>query len=154
MSDVCVRSLAGDDADAVRALVQSQFGGTRYCSRVLELVESALTLDDAECSALVALSGDERMVGCALFGVVTGALGVVKIHALVGAETDVLGVLLDAIHVRSVQAGERMIVCELPDDEPYSRMADILTSGGFVEEGRVPDLFTDGVALRILARRS
>ena len=47
----------------------------------------------------------------------------------------------------------RMIICELRDDGQCASASAHLLASGFVEEGRVPDYFADGVALRILVRR-
>ena len=45
-----------------------------------------------------------------------------------------------------------LIVCELPDDAPFSRVAGALLSSGYSQEGRVPDFIRDGIALRLLVR--
>lgn len=46
----------------------------------------------------------------------------------------------------------RMIICELPDDARCASALARLLASGFVEEGRVPDYYADGVALCILVR--
>ena len=61
--------------------------------------------------------------------------------------------LLRAVHQASAQSGERMIVCELPDDAPFASTARALAANGYAEEGRVADFVCDGVALRLLVRR-
>jgi predicted GNAT superfamily acetyltransferase len=60
---------------------------------------------------------------------------------------------VDAVHQASERSGERMIVCELPDDPPFTATAAALEASGYAEEGRVPDFVRDGVALRLLVQR-
>jgi hypothetical protein len=50
-------------------------------------------------------------------------------------------------------SGERLAVCELPDDAPWRASAAALVAGGYREEGRVPDYVCDGLALRLLVWR-
>jgi hypothetical protein len=141
------------DADAARAFVSEHFAGTRYRTRALEILESALQFDDPEYMAL--LAHDEPgalLVGLALFGTVAGARSVVKVHGLVGRDLSAATALLDAIRETSEHSGERMIVCEIPEDEPFTVAAAALAAAGFTEEGRVPDFVQDGVALRLLVR--
>jgi hypothetical protein len=155
MSEFGVRAMEAEDAVAARALVQRQFAGTRYCDRIVEQLERALTFDDPGSAALVAVSSrDERMSGFALAGIVGGALDVVQVRVLVGQVAGAQRSLLDAVRTGGApRSGRRMFVSELPDDEPYLEMASALTLAGYAEEGRVADLFSDGVALRILTRR-
>jgi predicted GNAT superfamily acetyltransferase len=142
-----------DDAASARAFVSDHFAGTRYRSRVLEILECALRFDDPEYMALLAHDGaGPQLVGLALFGAVAGARSVVKVHALVGHDAPAAAALVEAIRETSEHSGERMIVCEIPDDEPFTVAAAALVSSGFTEEGRVPDFVRDGVALRLLVR--
>ncbi|MFL5606526.1 MAG: hypothetical protein ACJ8AD_08785 [Gemmatimonadaceae bacterium] len=148
-----LRALMPDDAGAARALVSEQFAGTRYRVRALELLESALRFDDPEHMALLAFAnGGERLVGLALFGTVTGAHAVVKVHGVVARELETAVALLDAVRQASERSGERMIVSELPDDAPFAVASKALAASGFAEEGRVPDFVRDGVALRLFVR--
>lgn len=141
------------DERAARALLNSHFSGTRYRERMVELFESALRFDDAEYLAVLAFSDhDGELAGLALFGTVAGARAVVKIHAVVTAEPTAALALLEAVRDASERSGERMIVCELPDDAPFALVADALTTAGYAEEGRVPDFIRDGTALRLLVR--
>jgi hypothetical protein len=142
-----------DDDAAARAFVSGHFAGTRYRARVLEILESALRFDDPEYMALLAHEETaSSLVGLALFGAVAGARSVVKVHALVARDAAPAVALLDAIRETSEHSGERMIVCEIPDDEPFAAAAAALATAGFTEEGRVPDFVRDGVALRLLVR--
>ena len=151
--ELVLRPLMPDDAGDARSCVSAQFAGTRYEARALEQLDIALQFDDPEYMALLASSGDEiALRGLVLFGIVAGARGVVKVHVLVGRKLETAVALLEAVRVTSAHSGERMIVCELPDDTPLISAADALDASGFIEAGRVPDFVTDGVALRLLVR--
>jgi hypothetical protein len=148
-----LRALMPDDAGGARALVSGQFAGTRYRVRALELLESALRFDDPEYMALLAFDkAGQQLVGLTLFGTVAGARSVVKIHGVVAREVETAVALIDAVREASEHSGERMIVCELPDDAPFAVASEALTASGFAEEGRVPDFVRDGVALRLFVR--
>ena len=147
MTEPSVRALRGSDVPAARALVSAQFGGTPYETRLLEQLELATSGDDPECRALVA--GDE-LRGLALFGLVAGAVGVVKLHALAGDDPSALRALATA--VRNTDA--RLIVCEIAEDEAFHVTRQILRELGFEEAGRVADFFRDGVDLVVLTWRS
>lgn len=148
-----LRALMPADERAARALLGSHFSGTRYRERMVELLESALRFDDPEYLAVLAFSeSDGELVGLTMFGTVAGARAVVKIHAVVAREHAVAFALLEAVRDASERSGERMIVCEVPDDAPFSIVADSLTTAGYSEEGRVPDFIRDGIALRLLVR--
>jgi hypothetical protein len=149
-----LRALMPEDAGATRALVSGQFGGTRYEARTLAQLESALRFEDPEYVAVLALSGEQRkLLGLVLFGTVAGARLVLKVHALVGDDREVLRTLLGAVRGIAEKSGERMIVCELPDDAPFAPAAAALSASEYREEGRVPDFIRDGVALRLLSWR-
>lgn len=148
-----LRALMPADERVARALLGSHFSGTRYRERMVELLESALRFDDPEYLAVLAFAdSDNELVGLTLFGTVAGARAVVKIHAVVAREHAVAVALLEAVRDTSEHSGERMIVCEVPDDEPFARWADALMTAGYSEEGRVPDFICDGIALRLLVR--
>ena len=142
-----------DDADAARAFVRLQLAGTRYRARLEEQLESALQFEDPEYMALLALDDDETLLALALFGTVAGARHCVKLHAIVGIEERAMTTLVAGIAHLCDHSGERLIVCELPDDVPWDRGAAVLLANGYREEGRVPDYLRDGVALRLLVRR-
>jgi hypothetical protein len=141
-----------DDAAAARACVRSQLAGTRYLARVEELLASALQFEDPEYMALLAFD-DETVAALALFGTVAGARACVKLHALLGSDERGLTALARAIAQLCERSGERLIVCELPDDAPWSRCAAVLLATSYREEGRVPDYVRDGVALRLIVSR-
>lgn len=148
-----LRALLPNDAEATRALVSEQFAGTRYRARALEVLDTALRFEDPEYMALLALDGREtELLGLVLFGTVAGARSVVKVHGVVCRQRDAALALLEAVREASERSGERMIVCELPDDAPFAAAAETLAASGYVEEGRVPDFVTDGVAMRLLVR--
>lgn len=146
-----LRALMPADERAARALLNSHFSGTRYRARMLELLESALRFDDAEYLAVLS-ERDGELAGLALFGTVTGARAVVKLHAVVTAESTAALALLEAVRDASERSGERMILCELPDEASFTLVGDALTTAGYTEEGRVPDFIRDGLALRLLVR--
>ena len=148
-----LRALMPADERAARALLGSHFSGTRYRERMVELLESVLQFDDPEYLAVLAFrESDGELAGLALFGTVAGARAVVKIHAVVARELAVALALLEAVRDASERSGERLIVCEVPDDAPFSLVADALMTAGYSEEGRVPDFIRDGIALRLLVR--
>jgi hypothetical protein len=149
-----VRPVDVTDAEALRALVRGQLEGTRYCARLLEQLDAALTLADAEYEGIVAIARDDaRIVGLALMGPVAGAAGVVKLHALLADDRGALDALVESARETSAASGTRMLVCELPDDDPFLNASRALCEHGFVEESRVEDLVSDGVALRLLVLR-
>ena len=158
MSAPRVRALEASDADSARAVVRTQLCDTPYCARVLEQLDIALSGEDPEYAGLVATHGaaGEAALGMLLSGPVSGARGVVKVHALVGADADTLGVLLDAVLAAHAREGGTvpMTVCEIADDLTHACAASALAGRGFAREGRVADYFRDGIALDILVRRS
>ncbi|MES2177579.1 MAG: hypothetical protein V4550_06905 [Gemmatimonadota bacterium] len=134
------RPLAQSDAAGARVLIEAQFNGTRYLARLLEQLDAALTGDDPEYCGLIADDG-----GLILYGPLAGAVGVVKLHAIVGDAEDVLhGVITD---------DARMIVCEIPYDAPFQAASETLLRRGFIREGRVDAWFSDEIALDILVYR-
>jgi hypothetical protein len=142
-----------EDADTTRAFVSAQFTNPRYRARALEVLESALRFEDPEYMALLAVDGEpERVVGINVFGTVAGAHAVVKLHGVITSDAAAARALVDAVHQASEHSGERMIVCELPDDAPFAVAVAALEANGFTEEGRVPDFVRDGVALRLFVR--
>ena len=150
-----VRALQPGDAGAARALVEEQLSGSRYETRVLELLDAAIGDDDDECRAAVATAPDDQRVhGVVLFGTVAGAPGIVKIHALVAAEHMVARALVELTRHGCARSGGRMIVCELPDDRPFLVAARAMRELGAAEEGRVADFVSDGVDLLLLVWRS
>ena len=153
MADLVLRPLMPDDAGDARACVSGQLAGTRYEARALEQLDIALQFDDPEYMAVLAASGNGvPLRGVILFGTVAGARAVVKVHVVVALEVQAAIALLEAVRAASERSGERLIVCELPDDAPFSRVAGALMSSGYSQEGRVPDFIRDGIALRLLVR--
>ena len=150
-----MRALDALDAASARAVVRRQFGETQYCARILEQLEIALTRRNPEYAGLVvADSVSPNVLGVLLFGLLAGTSGVVKIHALVGAEVELMMVLLDSLLGASAERADRVFVCEIADDVPYVTVSDALTRRAFTREGRVEDYVRDGIALDILVWRS
>jgi hypothetical protein len=157
--DIALRPLMPDDASTVRAFVSGYFEAPRYRARALEALQCALNFDDPEYMALIAVdetseaaAPSDALAGVALFGTVAGAHAVVKLHGVLAREAASARSLVEAVVRASQQSGERMIVCELPDDAPFAIAAAALLATGFTEQGRVPDFVRDGVALRLLVR--
>lgn len=136
---------------AVRALVDAELAGTRYHARTVEQLDAALQFEDPEFLAVLALDDDD-VVALALFGAVAGASRCTKLHALVG-DDDGLDALAGAVAQVCQDSGERLAVCELPDDARFAATCTALREAGFAEEGRVDDYVADGVALRLLVWR-
>lgn len=150
-----LRALMPEDAGTARALVSGAFSATRYEPRLLEQLETALRFEDPECMALLAFAeGEKRLAGLVLFGTVAGARSVVKVHAVIGPDRDAMLALLDAVRQTCENSGERMIVCEIPNDRPFALAADALLQSDYVEEGRVSDFVSDGTDLRLLVWRA
>ena len=145
-----LRALMPEDADPARAFVSGQFTNPRYRARALEVLDTALQFEDPEYMALLAFDGEPaRLVGIAVFGTVAGAHAVVKLHGVITSEPAAARALVEAVRHASEHSGERMIVCELPDDPPFAEAVAALQASGFTEQGRVPDFVRDGVALRL-----
>jgi hypothetical protein len=143
-----------EDEGAARSLVRRQFGDTPYLSRLTEQLETALQFEDPEYMALLALDeADDTLLALALFGTVAGARQSVKVHAVIGSDEPAMAALLAGIAQVCEQSGERLAVCELPDDASWTASVGVLLASGYREEGRVPDYVRDGVALRLLVWR-
>lgn len=137
-----------------RTLVQGVLGGSRHVGRVLEQVDVAITGADDECQGLVVAEGDSVVAtGIVLFGPVAGASGVLKIHALVGANADVMMTLAKALVLGPQVCAARLIMCEIADDPACAGPTSALLASGFAQEGRVEDYFARGSHLDILVFR-
>ena len=153
MSGFSIRPLMPEDAHVARAFVRLQLAGTRYLARLEEQLDAALRFEDPEYMALLALNDDDAMLALTLFGAVAGARQCVKLHAIVGTDSPAMTALAAGIADMCDRSGERLIVCEVPDDAPWAGGAVVLLDNEYREEGRVPDYVRDGVALRLLVRR-
>jgi hypothetical protein len=135
--------------------VYATLGVTPYVDRVIELLDRAARGDDPEARALV-IERDGTIGGLVLFGVVAGASGAAKLHALVldrgVSPDDVGGRLTTAAATAAASSGARLLLAELPDDPALGPLPALLLRNGFREEARVPDFFRDGVALWFLRR--
>lgn len=138
----------------MRALVRRALGDTRYLARVVEQLDAALTFEDPEYMALLAMEehGDAPPVALALFGTVAGARRCVKVHALLGDDA-AMRALAEGIVQVCEQSGERLALCELPADAPWIPTAAALIASGFDDEGRVADYVCDRLDLRLLVWR-
>jgi L-amino acid N-acyltransferase YncA len=149
------RPLSPDDHVAARVLLMGALGVTPYIDRAMEVLQRAERGHDEEHRALV-IARDGTVAGLALFGVVAGAVGVMKLHAAVlapsvtaeGVGERIIGAVID----EALCGGMRLVVAEVPDDPAMGQTRALLAAGGFEEEARVPDYFRDGVALTLLRR--
>ncbi|MBW8768545.1 MAG: hypothetical protein JF589_02175 [Gemmatimonadetes bacterium] len=154
MAAIVVRPLMPADAGSAHALVGNVFRGTPYLERMNEVLESALQFEDPEFLCLLAAPEEEAPPdGLVLFGTILGARLATKVHAVVAPDPRVQLALIDAVRETCERSGERLVVCELPNDPPFDVSAVALAARGFREEGRVDDLVRDGVALRLLVWR-
>ena len=142
------------DAESARRLVGDVFRGSPYLARVSELLESALQFEDPEFLCLLAApEGESPPDGLVLFGTILGARLATKLHAVVSRDARLQVALIEAVRETCLHSGERLVVCELPDDRPFDVSAIALVARGFREEGRVDDFVRDGVALRLFVWR-
>ena len=132
-------------------------GVTPYIDRameVLQLAERGAGRDDEHRARVIARDG--TVAALALFGSVSGAVGVRKLHAAVLAPSvsaaDVGQRIVRAVIDEARVEGARLVVAELPDDPAMGQVRALLASEGFEEEARVPDFYRDGVALTLLRR--
>ena len=143
-----------EDARTAHETIVDCYRGTPYLDRLLEVLGDALRFEDPEYLCLLAAPGEsDPPAGLVLFGTVLGTRLVTKIHAVVAADPRVQLALLDAVRETCVRSGERLVVCELPDDAPFDVTGVALMASGFREEGRIDDFVRDGVALRLLVWR-
>ncbi len=143
-----------EDESAARELVGNIFRGTAYLARMNEVLESALRFEDPEFLCLLAAPDEVASPdGLVLFGTILGARLATKVHAVVSHDPRVQLALVEAVRETCERSGERLVICELPNDSPFDVSAIALAARGFREEGRVDDLVRDGVALRLLVWR-
>jgi hypothetical protein len=150
---IVVRPLMPEDAAAAHEAIARAFRGTPYLERAREVLDDALRFEDPEYLCLLAEPSVGEIEGLVLFGTILGARLATKVHAVVSADPRVQLALLDAVRETCARSGERLVVCELPDDTPFHVATIALVARGFREEGRVEDLVRDGVALRLLVWR-
>lgn len=153
--DVAIRQLRAGDRRAARSLIERELGGTPYLETPLWALDTALDGISAEAQALVA-DRDGEVVGVAVYGEYPGAKGAGRIYILVvTASARLRGIglrLLEAVHDALVRHGARFVLAELSDDAIMRPGLELLERYGYVEEGRVDDLFRNGVALRLLRK--
>lgn len=155
MTELELRPLMPEDAHGARAVVSARLGRTRYEARALEQLDAALSFEDPEYMALLAVApASARVVGLAMFGAVAGATQVTKLHLLLADEAATCVALATAVCTVAEASGERMVVAELPDDATVRDALSALRDSGFDEEGRVEDFIADGVGLCFLVWRA
>ena len=143
-----------EDAEAARAVVRVTLRDTRYLGRALEVLDAALAFDDPEFMGLLALNADGAIESVAVFGAVAGAYRVVKLHGLTGGSADMHAALVSGVSSACLDAGERMIVCELTDDAPFETLRLALENADYLLEGRVTDFTADGIDLQLYVWRN
>lgn len=148
-----MRALCREDAGAARAFVSRELDGTRYEARMLELLERACSANDAENRGLVAEDERDATRAVALYGAIAGTRGAARLQAMIGSDPEALDALAGAVVRALVPSEARLVVCELPEEPLFVAAREALRAASFVEEGRLPDLVRDGVALQLLVRR-
>ena len=150
-----IRPLRGSDASAARLAVLAELGGTPYAEPALAAVELAQRGATGDAAGLVAEHRGE-LVGVVVFGEVAGALGAGRLLCAVVADhaqrRTVGEELCEAAIAELARRGARFVLAEVPDDARLTSLREVLRGCGFSEEGRVPDYFTDGVALTFWRR--
>lgn len=149
-----VRALVAADADAARALVEAQFGGTRYAARLLEQLADALAASDASVRAMVAsTTEDATLLGAVVLGPVAGAVGTVRVHAMIGTHPSVMRCLARATVQWCTRRRVRLAVHETADDGCFAVSIAALRECGFAAEGELADWYAEGIGQVILVRR-
>ena len=154
LSMLHIRALRNADAAAARRLLLAELGGTPYAEPALAGLGFALREATGEAAGLVADRSGE-VVGVAVFGEIAGAIGAGRLHYVTaaGALPDGVGRrLCEAALAELADRGARFVLAELPDDTLLTPMRELLQRCGFSEEARVPDYFSDGIALTFLRR--
>ena len=154
--DVTLRTLTSDDRARVLDLVAEAVGGTMYRESPMHFLRLALSGRSADESRGIVAVRDDRVVGCALYGAVAGALGTGRIHFVaVAPDARRLGIgtrMCEAAVSQLTAGGARSVIVEMPDDRAVAEGHQLLASSAFVEVARVPDYYRDGVALIVLNR--
>lgn len=154
MSAGIVRALAPTDAVPAHAFIAARVS-PRYRARVAEQLDAALAGQDAEYDGIVvAEPGGGELSGLLLSGVVAGAGGVVKLHALAGGDRATLLLLLESVMVSGTARAGRMVICEMADDSSFAMLRTVLLQRGFTREGRIADFFAEGIALDLMIWRA
>jgi ribosomal protein S18 acetylase RimI-like enzyme len=135
-------------------MLSSALAGTPHVEGALETLHRAVSAPTAESRALVAERLGE-VLGVALYGDVTGAVGAARLHALTVVETarrQGVGraLLLRTSAVLSTDHAARLVVAELADHPALAPLCRFLEAMGFREETRIADFYRDGIALRML----
>lgn len=149
---ISLSPLMPEHEGASRALVHAQVAGTRYLARTMEQLDTALRFEDPEYLAVLA-ERDGVPVALAMFGTVAGARQCSRLHLLAGADGEALDALAAGVVQVCADAGERLLVAEIPEDAIFAAADSALRAAGLREEGRVADYVADGVGLRILVWR-
>lgn len=153
---VTLRTLTSDDRARVLELVTEAIGGAAYRESPMHFLRLALSGRSEEESRGIVAVRDDRVVGCALYGAVAGAVGTGRIHFVaVAPSARRLGIgarLCEAAISSLTGAGARSVVVEMPDDRALGDGQRLLSSCAFVEVARVPDYYRDGIALIVLHR--
>ena len=146
-----MRALLPEDAAAARVLLLEQFGGTRYETRMLQLLE--LTGADGEHECAVVVHGDLTIGAVVVVRKVAGALGVESIVCLAGTEAPVLDQAVMWVLSRARMKSTRLVIAELPASPEFNASAHALERAGIHEEGEVSDFVSDGIGMRLLTFR-
>jgi len=154
-AEVALRAATSADAAALQKLVSDTSDATPYQQVPAYFLRLALAASSEESRAIVAVQNGV-VVGCALYGVVAGAIGTGRIHFVavaagsrrLGIASRLCGAAVDELSAQAV----RSVIIELPDDRVVGSGRALLEGCAFREVARVPDYYRDGVALVVLQR--
>ena len=146
---LAVHAAREEDLAAALALVDHEKEKNPWIERTAEFVRAAVAHPDGEYRVVVA-ERDAEMVGLGAFGMMAGTVGTAMLYSiLVAPRSRRAGIgerILFQIKAELVTAGARMIVAEIPAEPSVMRFRALLLSHGFVEEARIEDYYSDGVA--------
>ena len=149
------RPALDDDRRVMRAFVEHDLAGTPYAAVAAYFLRLANEGAATESRAIVAERGG-AVLGFALFGEVSGAIGTGRVHFVTvssSARLHAVGVgLCEAAVANLFASGARLVIAEIPDEPSFLAGRRLLARCGFVEVGRVADYFRDSTDLVILAR--
>ena len=154
-AEIALRAATGADATSLQKLLRDTSAGTPYEELPAYFLRLALAASSEESRAIVAVQSG-AVVGCALYGVVAGAIGTGRIHFVavaagsrrLGIASRLCGVAVDELSSQAM----RSVIVELPDDRVVASGRALLEGCAFTEVARVPDYYRDGVALVVLQR--
>jgi ribosomal protein S18 acetylase RimI-like enzyme len=152
---IVVRAATTAELETLRAIVRKELVGSSYRAAADYFVALALQGKSQESRGIVAERAS-MVVGYALLGEVAGTSGTARILLMAvvpsARREGIGGALCDTVTAILELNGARSIVAELPNDDSTTVARGVLSRCGFVEAGRIPDYYREGVDLLILQR--